>query len=295
MIRRPLIISIFVLCFAQCQKKPVSISNILLSNDSSAVNFIGDNFISAFKQHVFTSYSGIDLRKEVQQSPFLFYHHDRVFKMDIDTIISYNDSLLAVRFHGALDTAIRFSCHICSAPQALGIFVKRGSNYFPKDVVDVSEVFTCPWGASSDLELHFENTFWPGPMLFSTYTDGGQGNFYEYTHGVDLSIGSLGFERFRFSNTIRREQTYFPQDEFAIPQFSIARAPTGWKEAFKIIEVDLDHQFDESNASFDIIRNTNTHWTLWYGPNEENQLKIVVSKFQDTLKYTLQGGIFSPL
>lgn len=290
-----IIFTIFCTGSKHCQKESFPFMDVADSNNSRGVNYVGDNFIDAVKQHVIYNYAGNDLFNEVKRAPFLFYYHDRVFKMNIDIIIPYNDSLFAVRFHGALDTAISFNCHSCSAPQALGVFVQRGSVYFPKEVVDVSDAFRWPWGASSHLELHFENSFWPGPMLFSTYTDGGLGNYYQYTHGIDLSSGSLGFERFRFSNTIRLEKVYLPEDDSINSEFPIDKVPQGWKEAYKITEVDLNQLFHENNASFDIVRNTNTHWTVSYGPNEEHQLKILVAEFQDTLNFTLHGGIYAPL
>jgi len=295
MIRKLLFLVALCTSIISCKNNKKSIQDILLSNDSASVDFIGEHYVDAFKEHILINYEGKNIDLAVQERPFLFYCNNKVFKMDIDTIINYKDSLTAIRFHGALDSLIGFNSHVNSAPQALGIFVKKGDKYFLKQVVDVSTVFFCPWGSSTSLELHFENTDWPGPMLFSKYTDGNQGNNFEYIHAVDLSMNSLGFERFRFSNLVHSERTFYPDNEdlknTGFPYKSIAKS---WKEAYQITDRKLDFRFDEVQGSFNVLRNTKTYWDISVGTKEEENLMIIDSQLTDTLKYSIQGGIFSP-
>ena len=271
--------------FVSCNNNKKSIQEILISNDSTAVNFIGEHYIDAFENYIIENYSGKNISLAVKEKPFLFYCRSQVFKMDIDTIINFNDSLSAIRFHGALDRLISYDSHISSAPQALGVFVRQGENYYLKRVVEVSDVFACPWGGSSKLELHFENSKWPGPMLFSKHTDGNQGNNFEYIHAVDLSMNSLGFERFRFSNLVHSERTFYPDNEdlknTRFPFKSIAKS---WKEAYQITDRKLDFKFNEVQGSFNVLRNTKTYWDISVGTSEEDILTIIESITTDTLK-----------
>lgn len=282
-------------CYS-CKAPTRDVAKVLQTRDSTAVDFIGEDYIAAFKRHVVANYSGKEIEGAVQEMPFLFYTEGRVFKMDIDTIIDYGDSLAAIRFHGALDSRIGFDCHVCYAPQALGVFVKRDEGYYLQEMVDVSAIFTYPWGRTSDVALHFEHTDWPGSMLFSRHTDGGQGNFVEFVHGIDLSVHSLGYERFRFSNEIRRESTFYPHsDDLTEAGFPNDKIHSPWQEAYKIMERNLSYHFDEQTGSFDIHRSTTTYWMILIGPEEEDVMEITESQEMDTLRYSIAGGIYAPL
>ena len=282
------------LLVSSCEPKVRDVAQVIRDKDSTQVDFVGSEFTNAFKSHIVNNYNGQDIFSVVGEKPFLFYHLDQVFKMDIDTGIVYQDSLIVIRFHGALDTLIEFSCHICSAPQSLAVFVKRQNGYWLKGLVDASRLFTCPWGSSTILELHFEDSGWPGPMLFSFHSDGGQGNFYQYVNAVDLSPYSLGFERFKFSNMIRHEMIFLPDfEDLSFHGFPHESVASKWKEAFKVSEKEITFRFNEEDHSFNIVRDTKVHWDIWIGPELENNQEIVVSDYVDTLNFTLQGGIFS--
>jgi hypothetical protein len=295
MIRKLLFLVALCTSIISCKNNEKSIQDILLSNDSASVDFIGEHYVDAFKEHILINYEGKNIDLAVQERPFLFYCNNKVFKMDIDTIINYKDSLTAIRFHGALDSLIGFNSHVNSAPQALGIFVKKGDKYFLKQVVDVSTVFFCPWGSSTSLELHFENTDWPGPMLFSKYTDGNQGTIHEYVNAIDLSLNNLGYERFRFSNTIHSERTFYSDNEdlknAGFPQNRITQP---WKEVNKITERKLNYIFNEEHGTINVLRNSKTYWDISVSTKEVAYIMIMDSKSTDTLKYSIQGGIFSP-
>ena len=279
---------------SSCEPTVRDVAQVIRDKDSTQVDFIGGEFTNSFKSHIIKNYNGKDIFSFLGENPFLFYHLDQVFKMDIDTGIAYQDSMIAIRFHGALDTLIEFSCHICSAPQALGVFVKRQNGYWLKELVDASSLFTCPWGSSTILELHFDNSGWPGPMLFSFHSDGGQGNFYQYVNGIDLSPYSFGFERFKFSSMIRHEMTFLPEfEDLSFHGFPYESVVSHWKEAFKVIEKELLFRFNEEDHSFKIVRDTKVHWDIWIGPELENNQEVVVSNYVDTLNFTLQGGIYS--
>lgn len=287
-----LVISILTL-ISSCQNNKHSSDLTPIASDTLTIDSIGPDYIDAFRPHVLTNYSGEDIYRMVEQKPFAFHKYDVMFKMDIDTIIAYEDSLFAVRFHGALDRRISFDCHNCSAPQALAVFVQRGDQYIPLKVVDVSDAFVSAWGGVSPLELRFENTITPGPMLFSTNTDGAQGNYDQYVHAIDLSLATLGFERFRFSNPTRREQIFFPDsDKLESWGFPKEKVTQSWKEAYYVTDTDLMYIFNKENSSVDVIRHHRAYWNVWYGPSGIVEVeKIMDSEYRDTLSYSVQGNI----
>jgi hypothetical protein len=278
-----------------CNSETREVRNVISTNDSSRVDFIGDHFIDAFEQHIVQNYDGSDIYSIVETKPFLLFKDGTVFKFDIDTVIQFYDTLSVIRFHGALDPHVNYGCHVCSAPQVLGVFVKRDLGYFLKEIIEASELLECPWGGSTALEIHFEDSGWPGPMLFSTYTDGQHGNFDTYVKAIDISPGSLGRLRFLFSNTIRRESTYFPDSkDLELANFPFSQFRDPWIESYKIMERDLHFEFDEVNEVFEILRTTHHFWDIWFGPDEENSIKIPIALEVDTLSYSIEGGIYSP-
>lgn len=281
---------------SSCKSTDRDVAQVIRDEDSTQVDYVGEEFIDAFRAHVIKNYEGKNILDAVREKPFLHFNrlYETVFKMDIDTMITFNDTMVAVRFHGALDSLILFSCHICSAPQALGVFTKKGDSYYLNELADVSKQFHCPYGGSTKLELHFDKSAWPGPMLFSWHINGWQGNFYEYVEGVDLSRYSVGNTRFSFSNSIRKESTFFPNIEgYVEAGFPSELVPKGWRESYIIFERGLSYFFDEEARSFEIRRSSNSHWEVWYG--EENMVVLPThARKEDTLRYSIEGGFFSP-
>ena len=267
-----------------------------LSGRIEGLDFQGRGFEKAFEEFCFSEYKDVSLGQLALRS-FTFtdsnYSHDVKFKMEMDTIIYFHDSLAVLFFNGAKSDQVPFSCHVCYPPYALVLFKLKANLFSPMAISTEVKGLLMPSSIAPSLQILFEDQYWPGPQLLLKSTDGNNGHFYSNLTSVDLSPYSFGVQRLLFSQDIKNIRTFFPDaDEQFLPKNYHWK--NGTLEVYKMLDRSFELITDKSNGLIVMPRVTHNYWLEWNGGEFLDTIENTHNITIDTLYFQNEGTVYSP-
>ena len=260
------------------------------------LDFQGRGFEKAFEEFCFSEYNNVPLEGLGMRS-FTFidsnYSYEVKFKMDIDTMLYFHDSLAVLFFNGAKSDLVPFSCHACYPPYALVLFKEIDNVFTPLAITTDVNGMVMPSSTTPSLQIVFEDQYWPGPQLLLQSTDGTNGHFYSNLTSVDLNPYSFGMQRLLFSQDILNNRTYFPDaDEKFLPKNY--RWKEGTQEVYKMLNRSFELILDKGDLSIVMPRVTHNYWLEWNGGEFLDTIENTHNITIDTLYFRYEGTGYSP-
>jgi hypothetical protein len=260
------------------------------------LDFQGRGFEKAFEEFCFSEYKNIPF-EELGMRSFTFidsnYSYDVKFKMDMDTMLYFHDSLAVLFFNGAKSDQVPFSCHACYPPYALVLFKQNANVFTPLAITTEVNGLLMPSSTTPSLQLIFEDQYWPGPQLLLHSTDGTNGHFYSNLTSVDLNPYTFGVQRLLFSQDIKNNRTFFPDaDQQFLPNNYSWK--DGTQEVYKMLDRSFELITDKSDLSIVMPRVTHNYWLEWNGGEFLDTIENTHTITIDTLYFQYEGTGYAP-